>query len=41
MCETKQKRAVADHPTGGAFLILGMNKPAGKDERPPIETSQG
>lgn len=32
---------IAFFTMGITFLILGMQKPAGKDERPPSETSQG
>ncbi len=32
---------IAFFTMGITFLILGMQKPAGKDERPPSETLQG
>ena len=32
---------IAFFTTGITFLILGMQKPASKDERPPSETPQG
>jgi hypothetical protein len=32
---------IAFFTMGITFLILGMKKPAGKDGRPPSETSQG
>jgi apolipoprotein N-acyltransferase len=32
---------IAFSTMGTTFLILGMQKPAGKDERPPSETAQG
>ncbi|WP_346926327.1 hypothetical protein [uncultured Arthrobacter sp.] len=32
---------IAFFTMGITFLILGMQKPAGKDEGPPSETSQG
>lgn len=32
---------IAFFTTGITFLILGVQKPAGKNEAPPSETSQG
>lgn len=32
---------IAFFTMGTTFLILGMKRPAGKDERPPSETAQG
>ncbi|MET3919269.1 hypothetical protein ABIB26_000185 [Arthrobacter sp. UYEF20] len=32
---------IAFFTMGITFLILGTQNPAGKDERPPSETSQG